>query len=240
MKKSCHDMCAAADAIEALEARVAELTKERDRADEAACTLGLALTQQVHAHKVAHEQRARLLDAVNWCLGVAGDFQARQEGQGAYWWRPELQRRAGLEYDGTRFIFAATRPPSFPLQRIGTPGPAWIPWAVAEMAYQSYAAKFGTSQSLERLAERGGFSWSEMDLLLPSWRKLVESDARVQFKEAEKFEAWFTVRSQELMRTRREWAYLRPEMQLAWEAWTAAKQLQCQEAQGVEADGDEA
>lgn len=41
-----------------------------------------------------------------------------------------------------------------------------IPWWLAEVAYKSYVAKFGTSQSLERLAERGGFGRRELLYLL--------------------------------------------------------------------------
>lgn len=41
-----------------------------------------------------------------------------------------------------------------------------VPWSVAEEAYKVYSEWFGTSQSLERLAERGGFSWHELVRLL--------------------------------------------------------------------------
>lgn len=41
-----------------------------------------------------------------------------------------------------------------------------IPWWLAEIAYQEYSDRFGTSQSLERLAERGGFSRGELLTLL--------------------------------------------------------------------------
>lgn len=37
-----------------------------------------------------------------------------------------------------------------------------IPWWLAEVAYEYYAAKYGTQQSLERLAERGGFGRDEL------------------------------------------------------------------------------
>ncbi len=41
--------------------------------------------------------RAVLLAAIRWSLGEAGsDFGPRPEGAGAYWWRTELRRRAGL------------------------------------------------------------------------------------------------------------------------------------------------
>ena len=51
------------------------------------------------------------------------------------------------------------------------PGPCSIPWSIAEKAYGAYRQKFGSSQSLERLAKRGGFYWGEMDELYPQWRK---------------------------------------------------------------------
>jgi len=41
-----------------------------------------------------------------------------------------------------------------------------IPWWLAEEAYRHYAKLFGNSQSLERLAERGGFGREELLLLL--------------------------------------------------------------------------
>jgi len=41
-----------------------------------------------------------------------------------------------------------------------------IPWWLAEEAYAYYSKRFGTSQTLERLAERGGFGREELLLLL--------------------------------------------------------------------------
>lgn len=58
----------------------------------------------------------------------------------------------------------------FPIQQYGR-----IPWEVAEEAYRVYAAKYGTSQSLQRLAERGGFGVGEMDMFAPGWREKVEA-----------------------------------------------------------------
>lgn len=53
-------------------------------------------------------------------------------------------------------------------------GPPWkrrtIPWFVAEKAYKEYSRQFGTDQSLERIAERGGFSEKELDRFYPEWR----------------------------------------------------------------------
>jgi hypothetical protein len=41
-----------------------------------------------------------------------------------------------------------------------------IPWWLAEEAYKVYSAHFGNDQSLERLAERGGFGREELLWLL--------------------------------------------------------------------------
>jgi hypothetical protein len=48
----------------------------------------------------------------------------------------------------------------FPIQNTGT-----VPWRFAERAYVSYARRYGTGQSLERLAERGGFGLMEFAYL---------------------------------------------------------------------------
>jgi hypothetical protein len=34
--------------------------------------------------------------AVRWALGEGDDFPTREAGQGMYWWRTELRRRAAL------------------------------------------------------------------------------------------------------------------------------------------------
>ena len=47
---------------------------------------------------------------------------------------------------------------------------ASIPWSVAEIAYKEYARKYRSSQTLERLYERGGFYDEELDMLYPAWR----------------------------------------------------------------------
>lgn len=64
----------------------------------------------------------------------------------------------------------------FPLQsdRHSKPGPISIPWLIAEQAWAHYSARCGRDQSVERLAERGGFGWVEMDRYLPGWREMVD------------------------------------------------------------------
>ncbi|HEC65955.1 MAG TPA: hypothetical protein ENI23_11740 [bacterium] len=67
-----------------------------------------------------------------------------------------------------------TRP--FPIQdgpsyrnlegRLVYPQQSKIPWWLAEEAYIYYSAKYGKGQSLERLAERGGFGREELLLYL--------------------------------------------------------------------------
>ena len=46
--------------------------------------------------------------------------------------------------------------------RMVYPQPSQIPWWLAEEAYRYYSARYGTQQSLERLAERGGFGREEL------------------------------------------------------------------------------
>jgi hypothetical protein len=64
-------------------------------------------------------------------------------------------------------------PKLFPIQskRWAAPHPLQIPWSVAELAYSVYSGSYGRSQSLDRLAERGGFGPGEMDMFLPDWRE---------------------------------------------------------------------
>ncbi len=63
-----------------------------------------------------------------------------------------------------------TRP--FPIQhgesyrdldgRMISPRPSTVPWWLAEIAYEYYSGLYGKQQSLERLAERGGFGRLEL------------------------------------------------------------------------------
>jgi hypothetical protein len=52
--------------------------------------------QTVETAKAALKEIRRLRLAVRWALGEHGDFAQRQPGQGYYWWRTELRRRAGM------------------------------------------------------------------------------------------------------------------------------------------------
>jgi hypothetical protein len=66
----------------------------------------------------------------------------------------------------------AERPqdPLFPIQGVGT-----IPWSLAERAYTRYAQLHGRGQSLQRLAERGGFGLAELGFLLRGYAKRQDS-----------------------------------------------------------------
>lgn len=50
-------------------------------------------------------------------------------------------------------------------QRI-RPRSSKIPWWLAEIAYEYYSKRYGTQQSLERLAERGGFGREELVIFI--------------------------------------------------------------------------
>lgn len=59
---------------------------------------------------------------------------------------------------------------TFPIQAEIQGKSSWpatkIPWWLAEIAYKHYVELFGGNQSLERLAERGGFGREELLKLL--------------------------------------------------------------------------
>jgi hypothetical protein len=61
----------------------------------------------------------------------------------------------------------------FPMQHPKLP----IPWRLAEVIYAGYSAEYGTRQSLERLAERGGFGWAEVGVIYkePRARKAIDA-----------------------------------------------------------------
>lgn len=72
---------------------------------------------------------------------------------------------------------AAWEKAMFPIkrQRGAKPHPTKIPWEIADLAYSVYSAWCGDGQSLERLAELGGFGPAEMDEYLPDWRERCSS-----------------------------------------------------------------
>lgn len=41
----------------------------------------------------------------------------------------------------------------------------YIPWPLAEVIYEAYAAQYGTDQSIEKMHDRGGFSWREVEII---------------------------------------------------------------------------
>jgi len=53
------------------------------------------------------------------------------------------------------------------------PQPSKIPWWLAEEAYKYYSAIYGKQQSLERLAERGGFGRGELLFFLRRGREVT-------------------------------------------------------------------
>lgn len=72
----------------------------------------------------------------------------------------------------------------FPIQaavrRVEKPGPRSVSWSTAEIAYGVYSSRYGSEQSLERLAERGGFGCFEMDEYCPDWREREDELAHLR------------------------------------------------------------
>lgn len=62
--------------------------------------------------------------------------------------------------------------------------PRTIPWWLAELAYGTYSSRYGTNQSLEELARRGGFGPEEMDMYCPDWRDRLALDGVMRRIEA--------------------------------------------------------
>lgn len=67
---------------------------------------------------------------------------------------------------------------------------AGIPWALHVEAWDAYAKKYGTSQSAERLNERGGFGTRELDMFVPGWRDRLSERAQGYRQGAEDAAAW--------------------------------------------------
>lgn len=78
---------------------LAAMQGERDRWEQTAHEYNDAYAEQLAEVKRLTEEKEGLEKALNWALGVAGDFRLREDGEGAYWWRKELAERAGLSYD---------------------------------------------------------------------------------------------------------------------------------------------
>lgn len=90
------------------DSRFADTRRERDEAIRQANAAQIeADTHKARLHDTQRElnealaeverlrQRvAELEAAARWALGESGSFPPREDGQGAYWWRKELRRRA--------------------------------------------------------------------------------------------------------------------------------------------------
>lgn len=50
-----------------------------------------------------------------------------------------------------------------------------IPWELHCLAWEAYSQKYGSGQSAEQIADRGGFGAGEMDRFLPDWRERVSA-----------------------------------------------------------------
>lgn len=53
-----------------------------------------------------------------------------------------------------------------PVQASKMRGPGTISWAEHELAWSDYAKRYGREQSATRIAERGGFGYDELVMLL--------------------------------------------------------------------------
>ena len=115
--------------------------------------------------------------AIRWTR--EGDaFGPERKPHGRIAWKIPLL--AGASIDLSVMPRTSVEERQFPLQApgyryTGGPTPRQIPWSLAEKAYAVYSARYGQSQTLERLAERGGFGPEEMDEYHPAWREEVDA-----------------------------------------------------------------
>lgn len=58
--------------------------------------------------------------------------------------------------------------------QIGNTKRGYITWEAHLRAFAIYSAIYGTEQSAERLAERGGFGEGELDAFYPEWRNHIQ------------------------------------------------------------------
>lgn len=59
----------------------------------------------------------------------------------------------------------------FPVQRSRNHAAGTVPWAIGEAAWRAYAAQYGSKQTADDIARRGGFGPEEMDSFAPEdWR----------------------------------------------------------------------
>ena len=99
-----------------------------------------------------------------------------------------------MEYERDEALLRVRRQRRFPIMSdVGEPrktrrSHAPIPWAVAERAYAAYSARYGNDQTLERMAERGGFGCGEMDMLAPGWEEECSEIVRLE-RELDKAQA---------------------------------------------------
>ena len=88
-----------------------------------------------------------------------------------------------------------------------------IPWTLAEVVYEGYSQRYGTDQSLERLAERGGFGIIEIaDHLGDTIADLRAENARLQ-ERLDTQEPWLAALGRMLVQHR---IVQFPDVVLAW------------------------
>lgn len=129
-----------------LRAQLAAITAERDEVKQKLCNrpavIELAASQQ---------EVARLRDALQKAMD-------EYDKGGKCWHSCEIAGAMRAALSATPDPVCTDTERRFPMQY----GPS-IPWSFAELLYVGYSACYGDKQSLEGLAQRGGFGWSEIE-----------------------------------------------------------------------------
>ncbi len=137
-----------------------------------------------HAYEAARRLRTKhIIDHADFDVVLAGLHAARRfifnsytlPAQNEQNWAaantPTLQPRAE-DADTRRFPIQSTPREVSPCRS--------VPWVMAEKAWGTYRARYGEGQTLERMAERGGFGWREFAYLYAGLDDYTATDAQRQ------------------------------------------------------------
>ena len=112
----------------------------------------------------------------DWQAAIAALVAIREHGKGNSVWASSKESK--MAEDALSETPAPVRTDTerrFPMQY----GPS-IPWSFAELLYVGYSACYGDKQSLEGLAQRGGFGWSEIEHFWGSKSFRAAIDAEIE------------------------------------------------------------
>lgn len=126
-------------------------------------------------------REAAMREALVWALGAGDDFRPRGTMDGPYWWRSELAERAGLAWDGERYVDAPA-----PSQPGEAPAPHPDPCPQCQPGGVCKTPSCGRIRSSELMSAYGGFPPKPADREAPASREAREAGRREGIEESAK------------------------------------------------------